>query len=119
LSQNEFTAEDLGEAKDSGLNYFLNVPKSKFRLGVNYFGDNGFRGNLSFQHDDAFFASLGQFSGTTNEKNLVDAGFGYKMKSGIALDLTCTNLFDSKYRAFVNMPNIGRRAILKLTIDIK
>ena len=119
LSQNEFTAEDLGEATGSGLNYFLNVPKSKYRFGVNYFGDKGFRGNMSFQHDDAFFASLGQFSGITNEKNLVDAGLGYKLKNGIAIDLTCTNLFDSKYRAFVNMPNIGRRAIVKLTIDIK
>lgn len=115
VSQNYFTASDLGEDPNSGLIYSLNIPKSKFRLGATYAPVVGFRGNVSFQHDDSFFANFGQYSGDTDEKNLVDAGVGYKFKSGLSLDLTCTNLFDNKFRAFKNMPQIGRRAIAKLT----
>jgi len=115
VSKNAFTEADLGEAPGSGLTASLNIPKSKFRLGAIYAPAMGWRGNLSFQHDDSFVADFGQYSGLTGEKNLVDAGVGYKLQSGLSLDLTCTNLLDRKYRAFVNMPQIGRRAIAKLT----
>jgi outer membrane receptor protein involved in Fe transport len=115
LSQNKFEAKDLGEEPNSGLLYALNVPKTKYRLGIVYAPEFGWRGNLAYQHDDAFFANFGQYSGTTEKKDLVDAGIGYKLKNGLSLDLTCTNLFNNKYRAFVNFPQIGRRAIAKLT----
>ena len=115
VSKNIFTEEDLGEAPGSGLKYYLNTPKNKIRLGASYAPDFGFRGNLSFQHDDSFYANYGQFTGDTDVKNLIDAGVGYKLKSGLSIDLTCTNLFDAQYRAFVNMPIIGRRAVAKLT----
>ncbi len=115
VSQTDFTEEDLGEAPGSGLTYNLNIPKNKFRLGVVYAPLTGVRGNLSFQHDDSFDAVFGNYSGPTIAKNLVDAGVGYKLESGLSIDLTCTNLFNQQYRAFTNMPIIGRRAIAKLT----
>jgi outer membrane receptor for ferrienterochelin and colicins len=115
VNKNVFTEADLGEAAGSGLTASLNIPKSKFRLGAIYAPALGWRGNLTFQHDDSFMANFGQYSGATDKKNLIDAGVGYKLQSGLSLDLTCTNLFDNKYRAFPNMPQIGRRAIAKLT----
>lgn len=115
VSQNEFDATDLGEDPNSGLIYSLNIPKNKFRLGAVYAPLVGFRGNISFQHDASFFANFGQYSGNTDVKNLIDAGVGYKLKNGLSIDLTCTNLFNQQYRAFKNMPIIGRRAIAKLT----
>lgn len=115
VSQNVFNEEDLGEEPGSGLKYYLNSPKNKVRMGMSYAPAFGFRGNLSFQHDDSFFANLGQYSGDTDVKNLFDVGIGYKLKNSLAFDLTCTNLFDQQFRAFRNMPIIGRRAIAKLT----
>ena len=35
----------------------------------------------------------------------------------LKLDLSATNVLDQKYRAFPNMPVIGRRTVLKLTFD--
>ena len=115
VSQNLFDAVDLGEDPNSGLIYSLNIPKNKFRLGAVYAPIKGLRGNISFQHDPSFFANFGQYSGDTDAKNLIDLGVGYKLQNSLSIDLSCTNLFDNKYRAFVNMPQIGRRAIAKLT----
>ena len=109
-----------GNDDDDGLPFssFLNIPKNKFRLGFNLSPEYGFRANVAFQHDDAFTVSAGQFSGTAQEKNLVDAGVGYRFDNGISIDLTATNLFDSDYRALPNMPIIGRRILGKLTFDL-
>jgi len=97
---------------------FINAPANKFRLGFNYGAEYGFRANASFQHDDAFEASVGQYSGPVKARNVVDAGVGYVFNNGIALDITAQNLFDNEYRTFVNMPLIGRRVLAKLTFDI-
>lgn len=111
LSKTDFPASESGEPVD----VYLNAPKNKFRLGMNFTPNKGIRANLAFQHDDSFFGNLGQFTGPTDEKNLVDAGVGYNFGNGLAVDLTANNLFDSEYRAFVNMPKIGRRVLAKLT----
>lgn len=115
VNKNTWNATELGEDPNSGLIYTLNIPKSKYRLGLLYAPQTGWRANVAFQHDDSFFANFGQYSGDTDVKNLIDAGIGYKLKNGLSLDLTCTNLFNQRYRTFVNMPIIGRRAIAKLT----
>jgi len=117
VEESAFMPNAVGTSESIQLPFNLNIPTNKFRLGFNYTPDLGFRANMSFQHDDEFIADLGQFSGLTNEKNLVDAGFGYKFDNGLALDLTAINLFDNEYRAFVNMPLIGRRVLGKLTYD--
>lgn len=106
-----------GEPDDDGLDFpfSLNTPKNKFRLGANYVSDTGWRGNVAFQHDDAFFADLGLFRGETPAKNLVDVGIGRKFGNDLSVDVSATNLLNTEYRAFANFPKIGRRALVKLT----
>ena len=114
LSQNEWIP---GEDNDDDLPFaaYLNAPTFKFRLGMNYFPAQGFRGSLSFQHDDAFFTSQGFFSGITQEKNLFDMSLGYKFNESISFDVTGTNIFDREYQTYPNFPMIGRRIIGKIT----
>lgn len=95
----------------------LNVPKDKFRLGWTYTPEFGFRANMAFQHDDSYFSNSGQFSGNTDERNLVDAGVGYKFNNGVSIDLTATNVFDNEYRYLPNFPKIGRRILGKIRYD--
>ena len=117
LSQNEWIP---GEENDDDLPFssYLNAPKFKIRAGVNYNNTSGFRAALSFQHDDEFFSNQGLYAGIVQERNLVDLNLGYQISEKFGLDLSATNLFDQKYRAFPNMPVIGRRVLLKATIDL-
>lgn len=113
VSQNEWIP---GEDNDDGLQFpaYLNTPKNKFRLGLNYTTKEGINGALSFQHDDSFFANFGQFQGDTDPRNLVDASLGYGFGNGLLISLSANNLFNSKYRAFPNFPMIGRRSLVTL-----
>jgi len=106
-----------GEKDDDDLPFssYLNSPQFKYRAGLKYAQDGGYRFSLSFQHDDSFESNQGVFSGTVVEKNLVDTNLGYDFGNGLELDLSATNLFDQKYRAFPSTPVIGRRVILKAT----
>ena len=115
LSQTEWIP---GESNDDGLPFssYLNAPKFKYRAGVQYAKDK-VRGAIAFQHDDAFNSNQGFFSGEVQEKNLFDVNIGYNVSDNLKLDLSATNVLDQKYRAFPNMPVIGRRTVLKLTFD--
>jgi len=115
VNKTDFSEEDLGEAKGSGLIYNLGIPKNKYRIGAVYAPETGWRGNIAFQHDDSFYSNAGQFTGFSDPKNLVDIGIGYKLSNGLTIDATCQNLFNQQYRALPNMPVIGRRAIAKVT----
>lgn len=117
VNKNEFMQNVVGVEGDP-LPSYLNIPKFKYRLGVNYTPKLGFRGNISFQHDDSYFAAAGQYSGTTEARNLVDAAVGYKFDFGLGIDLTATNVLDTEYRYLPNMPKIGRRFLAKLTYTI-
>jgi len=117
VNKNEFKQNVVG-VEGEPLPSYLNIPKNKFRLGVNYTPQLGFRGSLSFQHDDSYFASAGQFAGDTEPRNLVDAAVGYKFDFGLAIDLTATNVLDTEYRYLNNMPKIGRRFLARLTYTI-
>ena len=116
LSQNEWNP---GEENDDDLPFqdFLNAPRFKFRLGMDYLDRNGFQFSLAFQHDDEFNSNQGFYAGTVQEKNLVDASIGYRLSDSVKLDLSSTNLFNQQYRAFPNMPVIGRRLNLRLVFD--
>ena len=116
LSQNEWNP---GEENDDDLPFqdFLNAPRFKFRLGMDYLDRKGFQFSLAFQHDDEFNSNQGFYAGTVQEKNLVDASIGYRLSDSVKLDLSSTNLFNQQYRAFPNMPVIGRRLNLRLVFD--
>ena len=116
VSQNEWIP---GEDNDDGLPFssFLNSPQFKYRAGIRYNKDNT-RASITFQHDDAFTSDQGFWAGTVQEKNLFDANIGYTLSNGLRFDLTGSNIFDFKYRAFPGMPIIGRRIIAKLTFDL-
>jgi iron complex outermembrane receptor protein len=90
-------------------------PPNKYRLGFKYIPDSGFRANVSFQHDPSYQVYLGQYTGLTDEKNLIDASVGYKLDNGLIINLSAQNLFDNEYRTFPNFPKIGRRILTKLT----
>ena len=116
LSQTEWTP---GESDDDGLPFAtkLNTPQFKYRAGIMWNKDYRY-GSISFQHDDAFESNQGDFAGTADEKNLIDANYGIYLTDKLKFDITASNLFDQKYRAFPNMPVIGRRIIGKLTFDL-
>jgi len=116
ISENVFETVIRDTGGQTGLNT-ISAPRNKFRLGANYGGITGWRANLSFQHDDSFLSFDGQFSGETDEKNLVDIGIGYKFDFGLTVNAGAQNLFDNEYRAFPNMPRIGRRSSITLTYD--
>ena len=117
LSQNEWNP---GEDNDDDLPFqdFLNAPKFKFRLGMDYTVSDGIQASLAFQHDDEFNSNQGFYSGVVQAKNLVDASIGYKLSNGVKLDVSGTNLFNQQYRAFPNMPVIGRRVNLRATLNL-
>jgi len=121
-----FMQKVVGNEGAGKLPTYLNIPKNKFRLGVTYAPSMGLRGSLSFQHDDAYVANAGQFSTDnpatpevekTDPRNLVDASVGYKFDFGLAIDASASNVLNNKYRYLPNMPEIGRRAMVKLTYD--
>ena len=116
LSQNEWIP---GEDNDDGLPFssYLNAPQFKYRAGIRY-SKNAIQGSVSFQHDDEFNSNQGVYSGVVQEKNLFDANIGYTLKNGVRLDITGSNIFNQRYRAFPSMPIIGRRIIGKITFDL-
>ena len=116
LSQNVWTP---GADNDDGLPFssYLNSPKFKWRAGARY-SKNAIQASVSYQYDREFESNQGVYSGTVPKKNLVDANFGYTLSTGVRFDITGSNIFNFKYRAFPSMPIIGRRIIGKITFDL-
>lgn len=113
ISENEFNPRIKGT--DGSAMTSISQPKNKWRAGFTYAPIEGFRANMAFQHDPSYQVFLGQFSGLTEERNLVDAAAGYKWDNGLSIDLTAQNLFNQEYRYFPGFPKIGRRVLAKLT----
>ena len=116
LSQNEWIP---GEDNDDDLLFtsYLNVPKWKWRMGVDYTPFLGWNFSASFQHDDKFQSNQSYWSGLVETKNLLDLSVGYKFSPGFRIDVSGTNIADKKYRAFPNFPEIGRRVLAKATFN--
>ena len=118
LSQNEWIP---GNSDDDGLEFasFLNTPKNKYRAGVMFnYPEKRINGSVTYQHDGEFESNAGLWAGTVQEKNLIDANFGVRLNDKLKFDITASNLFNREYRAFPNMPVIGRRVIGKITFDL-
>ena len=110
LNKNDFS----GGGIINGYNYSLNIPKNKFRLGIDVHPKFGFGGNLLYQYNGAFNADLGQYSGEVRSASLIDGNVNYKFKSGFEFVLSGSNLLNKKYIQYNNMPEIGRRIIAKI-----
>ena len=99
-----------GESNDDGLQFRneLQAPKFRARAGMTYSGDKGIFANLAYQHDDKIYGYEGVYTGWVPVKNLVDFSIGNRFDK-FTLQLSATNLLNTPYRSFVNMPVIGRR----------
>ncbi|MFK7774298.1 MAG: TonB-dependent receptor [Saprospiraceae bacterium] len=127
VNKNEFEQSVVGNEGAGKLPTYLNIPLNKFRLGATYAPEMGLRGSISFQYDQPYVASAGQFSTDdlstpdvvekTEARNLVDASVGYKFDFGLSIDASASNLLNTEYRYLPNMPKIGRRALVKLTYE--
>jgi iron complex outermembrane receptor protein len=116
LSQNEWIP---GEDNDDDLvnTSYLNVPKFKYRMGMDYTPLTGINLSLSFQHDDKFRSVQGFWNGMVEAKNLIDMSVGYRFSPGMRFDVSATNLTDNPYKTYPNLPTIRRRVLGKLTLN--
>lgn len=116
LSQNEWIP---GEDNDDDLlnTSYLNVPKFKYRMGMDYTPLTGINLSLSFQHDDKFRSVQGFWNGMVEAKNLIDMSIGYRFNPGLRFDISATNLTDKGYKTYPNLPTIRRRVLGKLTYN--
>ena len=116
LSQNEWIP---GEDNDDGLlnTSYLNAPAWKWRMGMDYTPISGLQFGMSFQHDDKFRSVQGYWNGMVETKNLIDMSVGYRFNPGLRFDITATNLTDTAYKTYPNLPTIRRRVLGKLTFN--
>ena len=111
ISDNVFNPQILGAPEGVTEQTTISQPENRWRIGANYTPACGINANISFQHDDSFEAFLGQYSGPTDTKNLVDASVGYKFNNGLFIGVSGQNVLDNEYRAFPGFPQIGRRLL--------
>jgi iron complex outermembrane receptor protein len=113
----------------------LNAPKDKGSLGLAFRNARtGFNGEARVRFTSEFPAESAGYTGTqcrventgayfgeecVESSTLVDVNFGYKIPNTAAeIQLAVTNLFDSSYRSFVGVPDIGRFAIVRMKYDL-
>ncbi|MFL2591044.1 MAG: TonB-dependent receptor domain-containing protein [Flavobacteriaceae bacterium] len=108
-----------GESNDDGLEFRseLQAPKFRARAGITYSGNTGLFTNIAYQHDDKIYGFEGVYTGWVPVKNLVDFSIGNRFDN-FTLQLSATNLLNTPYRSFVNMPVIGRRVLMTARIDL-
>ena len=108
-----------GESNDDGLEFRneLQAPKFRARAGITYSGNSGLFTNIAYQHDDKIYGYEGVYTGWVPVKNLVDFSIGNRFDN-FTLQLSATNLLNTPYRSFVNMPVIGRRVLLTARINL-
>ncbi|MQA89850.1 MAG: TonB-dependent receptor plug domain-containing protein [Gemmatimonas sp.] len=111
----------------------LNAPKRKGSAWLGYRNEGlGFNGEARVRHLGGFPVNSGVYIGIlciepeaqssetcVEASTLVDLTLGYQIGPlpGASLQLTVQNLFDSDYRSFVGVPDIGRLALLRLKYE--
>ncbi len=120
---------------EGGAPIALNAPKDKGSFGLAYRNARtGFNGEARFRFSSEFPAESAGYVGTecrventgayfgeecVDRATLVDVNFGYKIPNSPAeLQVAVTNLFNSPYRSFVGVPEIGRFAIVRMKYDV-
>ncbi len=116
LSQTYFENLSLGSGGDaSTLDYSLNIPDMKFKLGAEYHPDFGLNGFLIVRHQNAWQSAAGlPWTGPVDGFTIMDLGLGYTFLNNLSANMTITNLFEEEYRAFFGAPKIGRQIIGKI-----
>jgi iron complex outermembrane receptor protein len=114
----------------------LNAPKDKGTLGLAYRNVlQGFNAEARVRFTSEFPAESAGYVGTTclhpdqpaglfeepcvSSATLMDVNLGYKVPNTRAtVQLSVTNVFDTAYRSFVGVPDIGRFAMVRLKYDL-
>jgi iron complex outermembrane receptor protein len=113
----------------------LNAPEFKGNVGVAYRNvNNGFSGGGRIRFQSEFPAESAGYVGTlcipdqpvglfteacVEASTIVDLNAAYRIPSTAAtLQLVVNNVFNSDYRSFVGVPNIGRFAMLSMRYDL-
>lgn len=129
VSDDHFTIEDI-----VGIERIvaLNAPKRKGTASIVYRNlAAGFNGEVRMRHTEGFPANSADFIGTAclgvtgplvqdcvEAATLFDLTLGYGIRNtGARLQLYVSNVFDSDYRSFVGVPDIGRLALLQLKYE--
>lgn len=110
----------------------LNAPDQKATVTLGYRGiQNGFMGEVRGRYTSEFPANSADYVGTrciggtgdlveecVEAATIVDLTGGYRIpNTGATVQLYVSNVFDSDYRNFVGVPNIGRLALVQLKYD--
>ncbi|MCG6954567.1 MAG: TonB-dependent receptor [Gemmatimonadetes bacterium] len=98
----------------------LNAPKDKGTLGLGYRNVlSGFNASGRMRFASSFPAASADYNGDVPSSALFDLDVGYKVPNTAAtLQLSVSNLFDTPYRSFVGVPDIGRLALLRIKYNL-
>jgi outer membrane receptor protein involved in Fe transport len=113
----------------------LNAPELKGSVGLTYRNlTNGFTGGARMRFQSEYPAESAGYVGTlcipdatvgifteecVDRAAIVDLNFAYKIPTTDAtVQLVVNNVFNSDYRSFVGVPNIGRFAMLSMRYDL-
>ena len=133
VSDDYFSAKELGESEDSGLALSTNSTKLKGRLGGQYTSPSGFYVNVAGRYTDEMPIRSGPYVGVNCRLDLpnndclesfflMDLGAGYVFRDqldGLRLDVSVSNVLDNEHREFIGAPKLGRMAMARLTYTIK
>lgn len=98
--------------------FSLNQPGERFRIGGDYVRAKGLLCNVAVRYASAWKSVNGAaWSGDIPAYTVVDAGVGYSFSPKMKVNVTVTNVLDSKYSVLANAPNIGRLILAKGTVS--
>lgn len=112
-------SDDTFEIED-GDPIALNAPSNKGSIGLAYRNlGAGFNASSRLRFTGTFPASSAGFTGDVESTAIVDLTAGYAVPGTAAtLQLSVTNVFNSEFRSFVGVPDIGRFTMLRVKYDL-
>lgn len=113
-----YISEKLFEDLDGVDDVALNVPKHKFGAILQYRNaEAGFDGQLRLRFVDSFTVKSDVHIGEVDAYAVLDLNAHYTLpfSPNTRLTLTVQNLTNNKHKEFVNVPDIGRIALVRLT----
>lgn len=120
VNDNFFDSEELGEP-GKGFIDAMNIPKAKFRLGVEYQPFDRFSLRASTRYVQSFEVRDDQYAGKVKGYTILDLGAGYEFDSsltGLRLDVTAQNALNNVHREYIGVPKVGRLVTARLTYSL-